>query len=64
MFDNSMGEGGKLYEKVEIYGDWSGGTNNAIAAGWVKLTEIEPYDESKVKYYDKQGKPYFKKSTK
>ena len=51
-------------DEVEIYGDWSGGTNNAIAAGWVKLTEIEPYDESKVKYYDKQGKPYFKKSTK
>jgi tRNA(His) 5'-end guanylyltransferase len=51
-------------DEVEIYGDWSGGTNNAIGAGWVKLSEIEPYDESKVKYYDKQGKPYFKEITK
>ena len=46
--------------EVEIYGDWSGGTHNTKGAGWVKLSEIEPYDESKVKYYDKQGKPYFK----
>jgi tRNA(His) 5'-end guanylyltransferase len=48
-------------DEVEIYGDWSGGTNNAIGAGWVKLAEIEPYDESKVTYYDKQGKVINKK---
>jgi tRNA(His) 5'-end guanylyltransferase len=48
-------------DEVEIYGDWSGGTNNAICAGWVKLAEIEPYDESKVTYYDKNGKVINKK---
>jgi hypothetical protein len=48
-------------DEVEIYGDWSGGTNNAIGAGWVKLAEIQPYDESKVTYYDKNGKVINKK---
>ena len=48
-------------DEVEIYGDWSGGTNNAIVAGWVKIEEIQPYDESKVTYYDKKGKVITKK---
>ena len=51
-------------DEVEIEGDWSGGTHNVCQKSWVKLTKIKPYDESKVTYYDKQGKPYFKKSTK
>ncbi len=48
-------------DEVEIYGDWSGGTHNTKGASWVKLSEIQPYDESKITYYDKQGKVINKK---
>lgn len=48
-------------DEVEISGDWSGGMHNMKGAGWVKLSEIEPYDESKVTYYDKNGKVINKK---
>lgn len=42
---------------VEIQGDWSGGTHNVKQKAWVNYTEIQPYDETKVKYYV-NGKPY------
>jgi|TARA_R110000851_G_C12753114_1_gene532247 hypothetical protein len=42
---------------VEIQGDWSGGTHNVNQKGWVKHTEIKPYDQTKVRYYV-DGKPF------
>lgn len=44
-------------ETVEIEGDWSGGTHNVCQKGWVKHTDIEPYDKTKVRYYV-NGKPF------
>ena len=44
-------------ETVEIEGDWSGGTHNVCQKGWVKHTDIEPYDQTKVRYYV-NGKPF------
>jgi len=40
-----------------VEGDWSGGTHNVCQKGWVKHTEIEPYDQTKVRYYI-NGKPF------
>jgi len=48
-------------DEVEISGDWSGGTHNVKQSSWVKIEEIQPYDESKVTYYDKNGKVITKK---
>ena len=36
---------------------WSGGTHNVCQKGWVKHTDIEPYDQTKVRYYV-NGKPF------
>lgn len=42
---------------VEIQGDWSGGTHNVNQKSWVNHTEIQPYDQTKVRYYI-GGKPF------
>ena len=44
-------------DTIEIEGDWSGGTNPPFghAADWVSIDDVNPYDESKVKHYDKLG---------
>lgn len=42
---------------VEIQGDWSGGIHNVNQKGWVDFTEIQFYDQSKVRYYI-NGKPF------
>lgn len=42
---------------IEIRGDWSGGTHNSVGDCWVKYGDIELYDGTKVRYYEK-GKPF------
>ena len=38
-------------DSVEIEGDFSGGTHCVCQKDWVKPSELQPYDKSKVKIY-------------
>lgn len=44
-------------EEIEIQGDFSGGTHNVCQRSWVPLSEVKPFDYSKMKTYPRTSFP-------